>query len=200
MWNPEYWALESRIQLLESRISLKNESRIHSLKIHFKSYKWLSRTRIHATTVMLKCRLADHANRANHADRALFAGEFRDFVLPRKISSCGVQNLETVHTLPKEEKGVHTWIMCKTQLKKNNNKRCTACSVCNRCTVHSRCRWVCKFRGTKEIVYITTASKSHRIYLDSNIATDHTLKTFRIFALENVTWLGWTYKERKKEV
>ena len=57
---------------------------------------------------MLKCRLADHANRANHVDRALFAGEFRDFVLPRKISSCGVQNLETVHTLPKEEKGVHT--------------------------------------------------------------------------------------------
>ena len=64
---------------------------------------------LHATTVMLKCRLADHANRANHVDRALFAGEFRDFVLPRKISSCGVQNLETVHTLPKEvEKGVHT--------------------------------------------------------------------------------------------
>ena len=60
---------------------------------------------------MLKCRLADradHANRANHADRALFAGEFRDFVLARKISSCGVQNLETVHTLPEEEKGVHT--------------------------------------------------------------------------------------------
>ena len=109
MWNPEYWALESRIQLLESRISLKNESRINSLKIHFKSHKWLSRACIHATTVMLKCRLADHANRANHADRALFAGEFRDFVLPRKISSCGVQNLETVHTLPKEvEKGVHT--------------------------------------------------------------------------------------------
>ena len=93
MWNPEYWELESRIQLLESRISLKNESRIH------------------ATTVILKCRLADradHANRANHADRALFAGEFRDFVLARKISSCGVQNLETVHTLPEEEKGVHT--------------------------------------------------------------------------------------------
>ena len=110
-WNPEYWALESRIQLLESRISLKNESRIHSLKIHFKSHKWLSRARIHATTVMLKCRLADradHANRANHADRTLFAGEFRVFVLARKISSCGVQNLETVHTLPKEEKGVHT--------------------------------------------------------------------------------------------
>ena len=112
MWNPEYWALESRIQLLESRISLKNESRIHSLKIHFKSHKWLSRARIHATTVMLKCRLADrtdHANRANHADRALLGGEFLDFVLPRKISSCGVQNLETVHKLPKEvEKGVHT--------------------------------------------------------------------------------------------
>ena len=111
MWNPEYWELESRIQLLESRISLKSESRIHSLKIHFKSHKWLSRARIHATTVILKCRLADradHANRANHADRALFAGKFRDFVLPRKILSCGVQNLETVHTLPKEEKGVHT--------------------------------------------------------------------------------------------
>ena len=72
---------------------------------------------------MLKCRLADHANRANHADRALFAGEFRDFVLPRKISSCGVQNLETVHTLPKEEKGVHTWIMCKSQLKKKQQQK-----------------------------------------------------------------------------
>ena len=31
LWNPEYWALESRIPL-------KNESRIHLLKIPFKSY------------------------------------------------------------------------------------------------------------------------------------------------------------------
>ena len=58
---------------------------------------------------MLKCRLADRTDHANHADRALLGGEFLDFVLPRKISSCGVQNLETVHKLPKEEeKGVHT--------------------------------------------------------------------------------------------
>ena len=46
-WYSEHWVLESRIQLLESRI--------HSLKIHFKSHTAF--TRIHATTLILKRRL-----------------------------------------------------------------------------------------------------------------------------------------------
>ena len=50
LWNPEYWALESRIQLLESRIPLKrgiqNPLAENPFQIVLTAF-----TRIHATTV-----------------------------------------------------------------------------------------------------------------------------------------------------
>ena len=63
MWNPEYWALESRVQLLESRIPLKNESGILNRINGFHAYP--------CHHGYAKTQTADHL------ERGFLAGEFR---------------------------------------------------------------------------------------------------------------------------
>ena len=62
LWNPEYWALESRVQLLESRIPLKNESGISNRINGFHAHPCHHG---HAKT-----------QTADHLERGFLAGEF----------------------------------------------------------------------------------------------------------------------------
>ena len=140
-----------------------------------------------------KTQTADHADRTDHVERALFGGEFIHDLSPNRlrlpyfpvefdlarISSFTVKffRLLCEDFIPLNQR--HTQITCRVGPWTRETWACDFCFAnksskwhhkISSCGVQkaecSSLKWsmVCKFGGTKEIVYINEAFKSHRIF------------------------------------
>ena len=151
-----------------------------------------------------KTQTADHADRTDHVERALFGGEFRLLQLARhgQIHSWPITKSTSTSLFPSRVRfSSHLFftlkffrLLCEDSIPLNQRHTQITCRVgpwtretwaCDFCFANKSSKWhhkisscgvqsaecsslkwsmVCKFGGTKEIVYINEAFKSHRIF------------------------------------